>query len=196
MNTTVPTLPRIHVGAPTRELAAAVSAVVNEVYDATEGPLWTPGVQRTDVEEVLALLGRGEFLVALADEDDPTSLVGAVKVTVQSTGQAKSRAATAEFGMLAVAPHAAGRGLGEALVRAAEAHAHRAGTTLMEIVVIRPAHGTLPAKELLGRWYPRLGYTLTATAAVTRDVLPTCDLLVVDSVVDTYARPLTPGDPA
>ena len=93
--------------------------------------------------------------------------------------------------MLAVAPHAGGRGLGERLVRAAEEHARAAGASRMEIIVIRPASGTLPAKERLGAWYPRLGYALTASAPASTPALPTAHLLRVPCLLDTYVRDLT-----
>ena len=44
--------------------------------------------------------------------------------------------ARAYFGMLAVAPAAQGRGLGRALIEAAEAHARREGAGAMDIRVV------------------------------------------------------------
>lgn len=186
MTSSSPPLPRIAPGAPSLVLAEAVARVVNAVYDATEGAVWSDGVQRTSTTQALELLEAGALLTAQAPEATPEdpALLGAVCVTLRDPS-------TAEFGMLAVDPAAAGRGLGSALVRAAEQHASTAGARRMEIVVLRPVDGTLPAKEILGRWYPRLGYTLTGTAPVTREALPTLDLLLTPCLLDTYVRGLT-----
>lgn len=159
-----------------------VAALVNEVYAATEGPMWRPGGQRTSVDEVRELAAAGQLHTHVVDTPDGPQVQGSIWTVVHGE--------RAELGMLAVRPDAGGRGLGGALVAYAETRARAAGASVMELVVARPREGTLPAKERLGVWYPRLGYTLQGTDPLA-DVYP--DLLeafVVPVVVDRYERRL------
>lgn len=178
--------------------ADAVVALVNSRYEATEGMLWAPGVTRTDRAEVLERVAAGTLLHLCAPQQDgtpqdapvPAHLVGVVNVLLPRDGEG-----TAEFGMLAVDPSAAGHGLGQRLVRAAEDLARDHGCSAMEIDVLRPTEGTAEAKEKLGAWYPRLGYTLVATTPID-DVRPDMTAsLSVPCVLDRYRRSLhpTPG---
>lgn len=102
--------------------------------------------QRTDPEELAALLADASQVVLVAEQDG--GLIGCVAVTGKGQG-------LTYLGMLSVDPaHQAG-GLGRRLVRAAEAEAvERFGATRMEMTVIHRR------AELIA-WYERLGYALT-----------------------------------
>lgn len=166
----------------TAAFASAVTALVNEVYRTTEGPLWAQGVERTSAAPVLATLQDGRTLGVCGVPDDPSTLLGTVTVDVEG--------ALASFGTLAVSPTAGGGGLGGRLVRAAEAYALAHGAGEVEIEVLRPTTGTLPAKELLASWYPRLGYRLVSsgpTAQLRPDLLA---VLAVETTIDRYRRVL------
>jgi GNAT superfamily N-acetyltransferase len=65
---------------------------------------------------------------------------------------------TYEFGVLAVAPDQRGRGIGDALVAFAEAHARSLGGTVMELKLLEPVEGSHAFKIMLAEWYERLGY--------------------------------------
>ena len=163
-------------------LCEQVTALVNEVYLATEGPMWGSGGARTDLDEVRSLAALGQLHVHVAETPDGPQVQGSIWTVVHG--------GTAELGMLAVRPDAGGRGLGSALVAYAEDRARTAGASVMELVVARPREGTLPAKERLGVWYPRLGYRLLGTSDVA-DVYPDlAAVFAVPVVVDRYERRL------
>ncbi len=77
-----------------------------------------------------------------------TALVACVYVSVDH--------GSGYFGMLAVDPVAQGRGLGRALIDAAEGRARSAGATAMDITVVNLR------TDLIG-YYTRLGYIATGT---------------------------------
>jgi GNAT superfamily N-acetyltransferase len=110
--------------------------------------LWVPGRERVTAEELADFISRGE-LAAAYDGERP---VGCVRVT------------TGEFGLLAVARDATGRGVGRALVDFAEAASRARGARAMRLELLVPREGTHPAKVRLHEWYSRLGYR-----AVRRD---------------------------
>lgn len=97
--------------------------------------------------------GRAEYadLVVAADSDDG-SLLGTVTFCLSGTAFAElSRPGEAEFRMLAVAPVARGRGVGEALVRACmrRAQAHDCDGIVLS---------TLPTMDAAHRLYTKLGF--------------------------------------
>jgi len=98
---------------------------------------------RTDAERIAEMLGKGEFLVA---ESPGPQLVACVFT--------QSRGDRGYLGMLAVDPSAQGRGIGRAMVGAAEAHCRRAGCLRMELSVLSLRPELLP-------FYKRLGYVET-----------------------------------
>ena len=163
-------------------LCEQVAALVNEVYAATEGPMWRPGGQRTSVDEVRTLAAAGQLHAHVADTPDGQQVRGSVWTVVHG--------GRAELGMLAVRPDAGGRGLGGALVAYAEDLAREAGAAVMELVVARPREGTLPAKERLGVWYPRLGYQLVRTDPLAEVYPDLLEAFVVPVVIDVYERAL------
>jgi GNAT superfamily N-acetyltransferase len=119
-------------------------------------------------------------LAAAHDGDRP---VGCVRIT-------RPDPATGEFGLLAVARDATGRGAGRALVDFAEAAARERGAATMRLELLVPRHGTHPAKVRLHEWYSRLGYRpagrddfAAGYPEVARWVAVPCDLIV-------YAKPL------
>jgi GNAT superfamily N-acetyltransferase len=113
--------------------------VINAAYEVEK--FFISG-DRTDEDTVKRMLTTGVFLVVRSDAD-PKCLVGCVYVELRGT--------RGYFGMLSVEPTAQGRGLGRALVEAAERHASAAGCTAMDIRVV-DLRLELPA------FYRRLGY--------------------------------------
>jgi GNAT superfamily N-acetyltransferase len=97
---------------------------------------------RTDREDVLAHLARGEFLVL----EDDAALVGCVFV--------EHAGGRGYFGMLAVDPARQGGGHGRRLVAAAEDRCRARGCSVLEIRIVS-------LREELFRYYRALGYAET-----------------------------------
>jgi ribosomal protein S18 acetylase RimI-like enzyme len=102
--------------------------------------------QRTDVEELNAIVADPALAVLVAEDDG--GLIGCVAVTNKGQG-------TAYLGMLSVDPARQAGGLGRRLVEAAETTAvERFGAARMEMTVIH-------SRAELIAWYERRGYVLT-----------------------------------
>ncbi len=103
---------------------------------------------RIDVATIDGLLEDPAEAIVLAERADRPGPVGCVQVSDRGEG-------LAYLGMLSVEPGLQGRGLGRALVKAAELTARdRFGATRMEMTVI------VQREELIA-WYERLGYGRT-----------------------------------
>lgn len=101
--------------------------------------------QRTDPEQVAAMLARPESTVVLAERDG--RLLGCCHLERRAAG-------VAWFGMFAVRPRMQGAGIGRALVAEARRRAAEWGCTQMRMTVIRQR------ADLLA-WYGRLGFQAT-----------------------------------
>jgi GNAT superfamily N-acetyltransferase len=99
--------------------------------------------ERTSPAEISRLIERDVFLVA----EEEGRLIGAVHTAVEGT--------TGYFGMLAVDSPIQRRGVGRALVAAAEEHCRRAGCTRMTLSTGEDRKELIP-------YYERLGYRVTA----------------------------------
>lgn len=95
--------------------------------------------------EVLAGVGRGERIVLVAEADDGT-VVGTVQVVLVAPENQPHRG---EIAKMLVHRRARGRGVAEALMRAAEAEAVRAGRTLLVLDT---------SSDVAERLYGRLGW--------------------------------------
>lgn len=103
---------------------------------------------RTSEDEVAAMTEAGVFLVL----EQAGGLAAAVYI--------ERRGDTAYFGMLSVRPGLQGMGLGQRMVRIAEAMAEAVGATAMTLRIIN-------LREELGRWYRGLGYREVGTSPYT-----------------------------
>ena len=121
----------------------ALVALVNLAYRVED--FFIEG-DRTDAADMAERLADGAFLLA---ESGDGGLDGCVHVT--------ARGRHGHFGMLSVHPGAQRRGLGRALVTAAEEHCRARGCDDMSLEVVNLRDG-LPG------WYGRLGYRETGTA--------------------------------
>ncbi len=108
------------------------------------------GGQRTDVEDLTAILTDPGRLMLIASQGD--ALVGCVQLADEGDG-------LAYLGMLSIEPRLQGAGLGRALVTAAEGEVvRRFAADRMRMTVIRQR------AELIA-WYERRGYVLTGAEA-------------------------------
>ena len=126
--------------------------LINRVYADAEKGLWHEGVERTDRDEVAAIIEAGELAAARSDG----RLVGAVRVQRLDPG-------LAEFGMLVASPQHRSVGIGRDLVAFAEGWARRHGLGRMQLELLVPQTWTHPVKEFLRGWYTRIGYRYVRT---------------------------------
>jgi ribosomal protein S18 acetylase RimI-like enzyme len=96
---------------------------------------------RTSEDEIRALMATGEFLVI--DDEPRDSLAACVFTSIEGT--------RGYFGMLSVDPSRQGRGLGRALIDAAESRARARGCDHMDIHVVNLRTELVPL-------YRRFGY--------------------------------------
>jgi ribosomal protein S18 acetylase RimI-like enzyme len=111
--------------------------------------------QRTNTDEIAALIRSGGFLVLESDRG-----ICAAVLFVRPGERDGLPSSHAYFGMLSVSPEVQGRGLGRRLVRVAEAMAEASGATSMSLRIIN-------LREELSRWYRSLGYREVGTAPCT-----------------------------
>jgi N-acetylglutamate synthase-like GNAT family acetyltransferase len=136
--------------------------VINAAYAVGEDGLWAEGTERVSPEQVAAILRAGEFLRAELDG----RLMGCARVQ-------RLDGATAELGLVSVAPEQWGNGVGGALVEAAEEHARGLGAELMELKVLTPIEGVHDQKVTLRAWYERIGYRFVRAEPLEADSLAT-----------------------
>jgi predicted N-acetyltransferase YhbS len=123
------------------EDAPRVAALINAAFQVER--FFVDG-DRTNAEEVQALLGKGSFLLA----EEGAALIGCVYV--------EPRGQRGYFGLLSVQPGRHGQGLGRELVAAAEDHLRRAGCGAVDILVVN-------LRTELPPFYRRLGYAESGT---------------------------------
>jgi GNAT superfamily N-acetyltransferase len=130
----------------TRADAGAVSALVNAAFRVED---FFKAGDRTDEQEVAALLDSGEFLL-LEDEGPAAGSRPAACVYLERNG------ARAYFGMLSIDPARQGSGLGRLLLESLEARCRAAGCREIEIHVVN-------LRQELFAFYRRFGYVETGT---------------------------------
>lgn len=131
--------------------APAIVALIESAYRGETGRRgWTTESeliegQRTDLEEVQALIATPTARFLLAEEDG----------TIAACCLLDDQSPAMYFGMFAVSPTRQGAGLGDALIQEAErlaTHEFRAATMRMSVIWLR--------SELIA-WYERRGYEAT-----------------------------------
>jgi GNAT superfamily N-acetyltransferase len=138
-----------------------------------------PGRERVTAADLAGFMTRRELAAAYEGERP----VGCVRIV-------QPDAATGEFGVLAVARDATGRGVGQALVDFAEATARARGATVMRLELLVPREGMHPAKERLHAWYSRLGYRAIRRGDFAAAYPEAALWLAVPCDLVAYAKPL------
>jgi GNAT superfamily N-acetyltransferase len=131
---------------------AQVTDLINVVYAEAEKGLWQPDTDRTNVDEVAAVVRARELAVARLDGH----LVGAVRLQ-------RLDGDLGEFGMLVASPQHRGIGIGRLLVAFAEGWARDRNLGVMQLELLVPRTWTHPVKEFLRGWYTRIGYRRVRT---------------------------------
>lgn len=125
--------------------------VLTEAYAKTEEEIWGKNYVRIPYEDYLRLLKDGkEILVAYQGEE----LVGSVRYYERAPG-------VFSFSLLSAAFDKMGQGIGRALVKAVEQHAHAANASRIQIEILRAKAVNTPFKSRLADWYQRIGYLYT-----------------------------------
>jgi GNAT superfamily N-acetyltransferase len=134
-------------------LVADLARIVNEAYAAGEAGLWLAGTTRTEPAEIAEAIRSGGMLAATLDG----RLAGCAYVRPLEPG-------TADLGLISTAREQWGRGVGRALVLAAEEQMRSRGTTTMQLELLVPHGWVHPEKAKLRSWYTRLGYRVVRSA--------------------------------
>ncbi len=134
-------------------LVAQVARVINRAYALGEAGLWAEGATRIAPAEVEQAIRDGDMFVARLGD----SVAGAAYLRPLDTS-------SADLGLISADPDARGRGIGRALIRAAEELARSRGTTAMQLELLVPQGWVHTDKERLRAWYSRQGYRVVRTA--------------------------------
>jgi len=129
------------------EMVWSLSNLVNRVYDEAESGMWKREAIRTNPKQIRKLLGENALILAELDG----KIVGSVNVNLMGSSRG-------EFGMLVVDFNQRGKGIGSALVHAAEDWAISENCKTMQLELLTPRHWKHPSKEFLKQWYRRIGY--------------------------------------
>ena len=136
-------------------VAAAVTAMINDVYAVAEQGLWLDGAHRASIAAVTEAIQREEIAVALSQQQ----MIGCVRVRCVDDD-------ISEFGMLAVPSSQRGNGVGGDLVRFAERLSLATGRTEMQLELLVPRTWRHPSKSFLADWYHRIGYRVLRTGTI------------------------------
>jgi GNAT superfamily N-acetyltransferase len=136
-------------------LVEQLTALVNDVYAASEQGLWLDEAMRTTPSEMAALIEAGQIAVATLRG----RLAGSVRVQVLSE-------VTGEFGLLAADPEHRGIGVGRELVAFAERISRERGLRAMQLELLVPCTWSHPSKRFLDEWYRRMGYEVIRRTSV------------------------------
>ncbi|GLK17283.1 GNAT family N-acetyltransferase [Herbiconiux flava] len=160
-------------------LVGRLVAIVNAAYAVGEAGMWVAGTSRVGAEEMRGLIRASEIVVARVGER-PTGCVRVHRLDETTWG----------FGMLAAARDAHGRGIGRALVAAAEEVARSAGAAEMQLELLVPSVGVQESKVRLAAWYARAGYRRTASKPMAEDYPELADSLAAPCDYQIWRKPL------
>jgi GNAT superfamily N-acetyltransferase len=162
-------------------LVAELAGVINRAYAMGESGLWRDGTMRITAAEVADAIRGGGMLAA----EIGGRIAGCAHVRTLD-------AETADLGLVSADPQWRGRGVGRALVRAAEEVMRSRGTATAQLELLVPTGWAHPEKERLRAWYERLGYRVVRTAPfeevathVASELAAPCEFLV-------FRKPLSP----
>lgn len=147
--------------------------IIRIAYAETEKEVWGEGYVRVSREHLQEHINDDEIIVALIDDE----IVGGIRVY-----EKKSNCWT--FGLLGAAFEHKGKGIGRALIAAAEDKAKSAGAKEMSIEILRAIDIDTDFKVHLAEWYQRLGYEFTGKI----------DVMSVYADAEKWARLVNPSE--
>jgi len=153
--------------------------IIRIAYAETEKEVWGEGYVRVSRSTLKRHIEYDQFLIALIDDE----IVGGIRVYEKESG-------SWTFGLLGADFEHKGKGIGRALIAAAESKAKEAGGTEMSIEILRAKDIETDFKVNLAKWYQRLGYEFTGQLDVM-SVYPDADKwakLVNPSIFDCYVK--------
>lgn len=162
-------------------LVGGLADVINRAYAMGESGLWRDGTQRITPAEVVEAIGGGDMLVAEVDG----RIAGCAHVRPLD-------ATTADLGLVSADPELHGRGVGRALVRAAEELMRARGTATAQLELLVPVGRLHPDKERLREWYSRLGYRIVRTAPFEEIATHAASELTTPCEFLVFRKPLSP----
>jgi GNAT superfamily N-acetyltransferase len=130
-----------------------LARLINAAYTVGEAGLWVEGTARIMPAEVAEAIRSGGMLAATVD----SRIVGCACVRPLDV-------ATADLGLVSVAPEQWGGGVGRELVRRAEDLMRSRGVATAQLELLVPRGWVHPEKDRLRAWYVRLGYGVVRTA--------------------------------
>lgn len=151
-------------------------------YAVTELNIWGENYIRCPLDEYQELLDKGEIIIAKLD--------GKIVGSIHTYPLSPDRYA---FGMLNADFDLGGQGIGSGLIRAAEDEARKNGASIMQLEILRTKEGILPEKEMLRKWYTKLGYEFQSTEeflGVKPDKQEKAKKLIAPSCFDVYIKRL------
>lgn len=166
---------------PKKEVARLYE-IMREAYAKTERDLWGENYVRISRGDFESILQQGKLLVARID----TKVVGSLyfyPIDELRYG----------FGILSADPAYHGKGIGRALISAAEEQAVSSGAAFMQLEILRPEHFEIPSKTVLKKWYERQGYRVISTIRFEElkpDKKEKAEQLLVPAYFDCYEKSL------
>ncbi|KAF2479964.1 hypothetical protein BDY17DRAFT_326959 [Neohortaea acidophila] len=131
-----------------------LDTLINTVYFTTEGEYWKPGHHRSTPADIKTWIAAGELYLAIDSSNH--EILGVVCLHPH---HAQREVSTYTFGPLAVSQTQSRSGVGRRLVLHAESVARSRGAEMMEITLLEPKPPAVhPYKEMVRRWYVKLGY--------------------------------------
>ena len=127
--------------------------IMRHAYAVTEVEIWGENYTRMPKEEFIALIEQNQIIAARLNG----KLVGSIHT--YPLGEA-----VWAFGLFSADFAYKGKGIGRALITAAEEYArHEGKANCMELEILKPRDFEVPVKIALKEWYERLGYVFTHT---------------------------------
>lgn len=187
MTRTIAATPRFSLVLPSEGLAEKLTSVINVAYARTEDDFWKTNAVRTSVPEVTQLVAAQRFY-KLTAPDDGDALVGCIMLTRVSQE-------VVEFGMLAIAEAALGRGYGNLIMREAEREARdkwQASEIQLSLLIPVDRARKHTFKATLKNWYERMGYVNRKTLTLEETVPHLCAIVAMEMEMLIFNKALVP----
>jgi len=154
--------------------------ILRIAYALTEIEVWGEDYVRITYEDYNGLIEKGEIIAAWLDG----VAVGSIHTYQRSPN-------TWSFSLLSADFAQKGKGIGQALIEAAENRARERGAEFMQLEILRPQGMDVPFKIRLDKWYRKLGYGYTHSNDFSTILPEKAKNLVNPCDFDYYQKELT-----